>query len=53
MGGKSNSLLAGDHTRVVSVVAPVTGAMMKFAIKKTTCLGCKTSMKGEFSNLNI
>ena len=37
---KANSLLAGDHTRSISVAAPTVGGLMKFAKKSQTCLGC-------------
>jgi DNA polymerase delta subunit 1 len=36
---------AGDHTRTVSVAAPKTGGLMKFAVKRATCLGCKVPIK--------
>jgi DNA polymerase delta subunit 1 len=45
MGEKASSLLAGDHTRTVTVAAPNSGAMMKFAIKTASCLGCKAPLK--------
>jgi len=38
---KANSLLAGDHTRSISVAAPSVGGLMKFAKKTFTCMGCK------------
>lgn len=38
---KANSLLAGDHTRAISVAAPSIGGLMKFAKKTYTCMGCK------------
>jgi len=37
--------VAGDHTRTVSIVAPTTGGLMKFAVRTATCLGCKTPLK--------
>ncbi|GAA6047885.1 hypothetical protein JCM3770_004691, partial [Rhodotorula araucariae] len=45
MGERASSLLAGDHTRTVSIVAPTVGGLMKFAVKTVTCLGCKTPLK--------
>jgi DNA polymerase delta subunit 1 len=39
--------LAGDHTRSIQVAAPTTGGLMKFAVKKMTCLGCKAVLKDE------
>ena len=42
------SLFKGDHTRSVHVAASTTGALMKFAVKKETCLGCRAVLgKGE------
>ncbi|KAG9781326.1 DNA polymerase delta catalytic subunit [Exophiala dermatitidis] len=38
---RANSLLAGDHTRSISVAAPTLGGLMKFAKKTMTCMGCK------------
>ena len=52
MGEKASTLLcnyqltiAGNHTRTVSVAAPSSGALMKFAVKTATCLGCKAPLK--------
>ncbi|KAM0756294.1 hypothetical protein T439DRAFT_308756 [Meredithblackwellia eburnea MCA 4105] len=45
LGEKASSLLAGDHTRTVSIVAPTVGGLMKFAVRTVTCLGCKTPLK--------
>ena len=57
MGDKAQSLLcifwgfetliriAGDHTRTISVAVPTTGGLMKFAVKRATCLGCKVPLK--------
>lgn len=42
LGEKAQSLLAGDHTRTVSVAMPTTGGLMKFAVRTRTCLDCKT-----------
>ncbi|EPQ63016.1 Bgt-5492 [Blumeria graminis f. sp. tritici] len=38
---KANSLLAGDHTRSITVAAPSLGGLMKFTKKTFTCMGCK------------
>ncbi len=37
------SLLAGEHTRNVAIVTPsaTSGGIMKFAVKSSSCLGCK------------
>lgn len=43
---KANSLLAGDHTRSISVAAPTVGGLMKFAKKTMTCMGCKKPLVG-------
>ncbi|KDE06028.1 DNA polymerase delta catalytic subunit, variant [Microbotryum lychnidis-dioicae p1A1 Lamole] len=45
LGEKASSLLTGDHTRIVSIVAPTSGGLMKFAVRTMTCLGCKTPLK--------
>ncbi|CDS07654.1 hypothetical protein LRAMOSA01603 [Lichtheimia ramosa] len=45
LGDKVNSLLQGDHTRTVSIATPSAGGIMKFAVKKTTCLGCRAPLK--------
>ncbi|GAA5977284.1 hypothetical protein JCM5350_002416 [Sporobolomyces pararoseus] len=45
LGEKASSLLAGDHTRTVSIVAPTVGGLMKFAVKTVTCLGCRTPLR--------
>eukprot|EP00833_Pecoramyces_ruminatium_P004950 jgi/Orpsp1_1/1178982/evm.model.c7180000067458.1 len=45
LGDKAQSLLSGDHTRVISVAAPTIGGLMKFAVKKETCMGCKAVLK--------
>jgi DNA polymerase delta subunit 1 len=41
---KAQSLLHGDHTRIISVAAPTMGGLMKFAKKTATCLGCKVPL---------
>lgn len=45
MGSKASSLLNGPHTRVVQNVTSNVGALMKFAVKSSTCLGCRTPLK--------
>ncbi|ODQ54350.1 hypothetical protein SAICODRAFT_208664 [Saitoella complicata NRRL Y-17804] len=47
LGEKANLLLAGDHTRSISVAAPSAsvGGLMRFAVKTETCMGCKTPLK--------
>lgn len=37
--------VAGDHTRTVTIIAPTSGGLMSFAVKRVTCLGCKTPLK--------
>ena len=37
-------IVAGDHTRTISVAAPTVGGLMKFAVKTQTCLGCKSPL---------
>ncbi|KAF8848194.1 hypothetical protein BDZ45DRAFT_810963 [Acephala macrosclerotiorum] len=44
---KANSLLAGDHTRSISVAAPSIGGLMKFAKKTFTCMSCKKPLVGK------
>jgi DNA polymerase delta subunit 1 len=36
--------VAGDHTRTISIVTPTVGGLMKFAVKKVTCMGCRTPL---------
>ena len=43
---RAASLLAGDHTRSISVAAPSLGGLMKFAKKTQTCMGCKKPLVG-------
>ncbi|OCH91039.1 hypothetical protein OBBRIDRAFT_887287 [Obba rivulosa] len=45
MGDKASSLLSGDHTRSIQIATPTVGGLMKFAVKTTTCLGCKTPLR--------
>ncbi|KIW21021.1 hypothetical protein PV08_01600 [Exophiala spinifera] len=44
---RANSLLAGDHTRSISVAAPTVGGLMKFTKKTQTCMGCKKPLVGK------
>ncbi|KAH9852052.1 DNA polymerase family B-domain-containing protein [Lenzites betulinus] len=52
LGEKASSLLSGDHTRTIQVATPTVGGLMKFAVKTTTCLGCKTPLRGNNSVKN-
>lgn len=45
MGSKASTLLNGAHTRVVQNATSNVGALMKFAVKSATCLGCRTPLK--------
>ncbi|KAJ1440146.1 DNA polymerase family B-domain-containing protein [Ochromonadaceae sp. CCMP2298] len=36
------SLISGDHTRAVCKPTPKGGGIMAFAVKKETCMGCRT-----------
>ncbi|KAI8146145.1 DNA polymerase family B-domain-containing protein [Fennellomyces sp. T-0311] len=46
----SETLLKGEHTRVVNIATPSVGGLMKFAVKTATCLGCKAPLpKGDNS----
>ena len=42
-------LFSGEHTRTIQVSAPTNnaGGMMKFAVKKMTCLSCKAALKDD------
>ncbi|KAI9713127.1 MAG: DNA-directed DNA polymerase delta [Bogoriella megaspora] len=44
---KAAQLLTGEHTRSISVAAPVMGGLMKFTKKTMTCMGCKKPLKGD------
>ena len=46
---KVQQLLTGAHTRTISVAAPTTGGLMKFAVKTELCKGCKRPLKGEYA----
>lgn len=39
------SAVSGDHTRTIQIATPTVGGLMKFAVKTTTCLGCKSVLK--------
>ncbi|KAF9438595.1 DNA-directed DNA polymerase delta [Entomortierella beljakovae] len=43
----AESLLSGEHTRTIQVSTPSVGGLMKFAVKKVTCLGCKKPLADE------
>lgn len=47
MGSRANTLLAGEHTRVLQVATSNVGALMKFAVKTVQCLGCRTPLKDQ------
>lgn len=38
-------VVAGDHTRTISIATPTVGGLMKFAVKTVTCLGCRTVLR--------
>lgn len=42
---RAHQLLTGDHTRTISVAAPTTGGLMKFAVKTAICMHCKRPLK--------
>ena len=39
------SIVSGDHTRTIQIATPTVGGLMKFTVKTTTCLGCKTPLR--------
>lgn len=41
------TLISGDHTRIVCKPTPKSGGIMSFAVKKETCMGCKTVINSE------
>ncbi|KAI9256205.1 DNA polymerase family B-domain-containing protein [Sporodiniella umbellata] len=49
LGDETDKLLSGKHTRTVQVATPTIGGLMKFAVKKATCMGCKAPLKGDNS----
>ncbi|ODQ63544.1 hypothetical protein NADFUDRAFT_62083 [Nadsonia fulvescens var. elongata DSM 6958] len=46
---KFQQLITGAHTRTVSIAAPTTGGLMKFAVKTELCKGCKAPLRGKFA----
>ncbi|KAL0953498.1 hypothetical protein HGRIS_004725 [Hohenbuehelia grisea] len=52
LGDKASSLLSGDHTRTIQIATPSVGGLMKFAVKTSTCLGCKTPLRANNSIKN-
>ncbi|KAJ1897364.1 DNA-directed DNA polymerase delta, partial [Kickxella alabastrina] len=50
LGSKVTTLFKGQHTRTIHVAAPTSGAMARFMLKTTTCLSCKTPLKGEYQH---
>lgn len=42
---KAHQLLTGAHTRSISMAAPTTGGLMKFAVKTEVCMHCKRPLK--------
>ena len=50
---KAQLLLTGDHTRTISVSAPVVGGLMKFATRTATCMGCKTPLPKSMANAAV
>jgi len=42
-----NSLLTGEHTRCISMPTPKTGGIVSFAVKRESCLGCKSPLAPE------
>ncbi len=47
------TLISGDHTRVVCKPTPTNkvGGIMSFAVKKETCMGCKTVITANSSQV--
>ncbi|OIR58514.1 MAG: DNA polymerase delta catalytic subunit [Amphiamblys sp. WSBS2006] len=41
------TLLAGEHTRKVSITAPTHTAMSKFVVKVNQCMNCKNKLPGD------
>lgn len=46
---KSAQLMTGAHTRTITVAAPSTGGLMKFAVKTEMCKGCRRPLKGQWA----
>lgn len=51
LGEKAKSLLSGDHTRTISMTSPTVGGLMKFAVKTTTCIGCRIPLKNGYNGV--
>eukprot|EP01125_Pyxidicula_operculata_P019409 TRINITY_DN7042_c0_g2_i1.p1 TRINITY_DN7042_c0_g2~~TRINITY_DN7042_c0_g2_i1.p1 ORF type:complete len:201 (-),score=28.94 TRINITY_DN7042_c0_g2_i1:131-733(-) len=45
------TLLAGDHTRVISIPTPKTGGIVGFTKVRETCLGCRAPLTSEEKTL--
>lgn len=41
------TLLSGEHTRTVCKPTPKGGGIMNFAVKKETCMGCRTLVSAQ------
>lgn len=41
---RPEELLNGEHTRMIKVSAPSTGALSKFTVKVESCIGCKATL---------
>ncbi|KAK9894003.1 putative delta DNA polymerase [Cystobasidium minutum MCA 4210] len=52
LGEKANSLLAGDHTRTVTIATPTTGGLMGFVKKTLTCLACRAPIGNVAKGMN-
>ena len=50
---KLQSLFTGAHTRQIKVSTPTTGGIMKFAVKRRTCLGCKVPLTAADGSNNL
>lgn len=46
---KAQQLLAGDHTRTISMATPTSGGLMKFAVKTELCKSCKRPLRGKYA----
>lgn len=48
LGAGVKRLFAGEHTRAVKILTPsaASGGIMRFAVKKRTCIGCKVPLSG-------
>ncbi|KAB5594953.1 DNA polymerase type-B family catalytic domain containing protein [Ceratobasidium theobromae] len=50
LGEKAANTLR-SHTRTIQIATPTIGGLMKFAVKTVTCLGCKTPLRANNSNM--